>query len=93
MSDIYHTFTCTLGVKAKRNRDDTITGASLAGSWVTKPAWVDRDVRLLRIELEIPESFFSFDAVAKGKLTSRLQEEFELFIAEFDDTKEEKNAD
>lgn len=80
--DISHKVEFTVGLKAIRHPDGTIKKIKGEGLWQTRPDWVQNDVRLLRMELEIPESFFGLTHVAKGRLESRLQEEFEVFMNE-----------
>jgi hypothetical protein len=88
MTDVYHTFTCTIGVRAKRSKNknsDAITGLTLSGAYVNKPDMLESDVRLVRVTLELPESLFQIETKVKGRLESRLQDEYTALIEELTD--------
>lgn len=80
--DVYHTMTATLGLRAVRNADGSVKKVTCSKAWVDRPDFLEQDVRLMRIEIEVPESFFGFESLAKGKIESRLQEEFTTLVEE-----------
>jgi len=82
--DVWHTMKATIGVKPLRDSKGRITGVSGVRIWKDRPKYLDKDVRLLRIEVKIPESFFGFEAIAKGKIESKLTEEFAALMEELE---------
>ena len=66
MSDVYHTLSCTIGVRATRKADGTVAKVHPGGIWSDRPDLLPKDVSLIRLEIEIPESLFGFQSLAKG---------------------------
>jgi len=86
----YHTVEFTVGIKATRNKDGTIRSVKGSQLWQGLPNHVTRDERLLHVKVEVPESFFAVSAKVKGKIESRLQEEYVSLIEELESDPEEK---
>ncbi len=80
--DVYHTLEATLGVKAIRDKNGTIIDVSATKAWKDRPEFVPKDIRLLRLSIEVPESFFGFESHVKGKIESKLVEEFDALVEE-----------
>jgi hypothetical protein len=53
--------------------------------WQELPNHITRDERLLRVQVDVPESFFAVSAKVKGKIESRLQEEYVALIEELEE--------
>ena len=80
----YHTVEFTVGIKAIRDRDDHIKGVKGTTLWQELPNHIAKDERLLRVTVEIPESFFAVTAKVKGRIESRLEEEFAVLLEELE---------
>lgn len=81
----YHTVEFTVGIKAMRDRDNRIKEVKGTALWQDLPNHVSKDERLLRVSVEIPESFFAVTAKVKGRIESRLEEEFAVLIEELEE--------
>ncbi len=84
-NDVWHTMTATIGVKAIRDKKGNIRSVGGIKIWKDRPEFIDRDVRLLRVNIEIPESFFGFEAEVRGRIESKLTEEFTALVEELTD--------
>ncbi len=84
-SDVYHTLTVTLGVKPIRKKDGTITKVSCTDAWATRPNFMPKDMELVQLEIEVPASMFGYIARVKGKIESKLVEEYHATIAMLED--------
>lgn len=74
--DSYQELTFLLGIK-KTNK-----GLSASNVWNrSRPKNTDEEERLIWVTLEIPESLWAYPKL-KGKLESRLEEEFQAFLVE-----------
>ena len=78
--DVWHTLTVTIGVRALRKKDGVIHKLTCTDAWKDRPNWVEEGMELVELNLEIPTSFFGYIPRAKGRLQSRIQEEFEATI-------------
>lgn len=83
--DVFYDLTVTLGVRALRNSDGTIRKVTCTDAWADRPDWLDKGVHLLQLELQVPASFFGYIPKAKGKLESKIVEEFNALITELED--------
>ncbi len=84
-NDVWHTMTATIGIKAIRDKKGNIKSVGGIKIWKDRPEFIDRDVRLLRVKIEIPESFFGFEAEVRGRIESKLTEEFTALVEELTD--------
>lgn len=81
----FHTVEFTVGIKATRNVDGTIRNVKGSQLWQELPNHIAKDERLLRVTVEVPESFFAVSAKVKGKIESRLAEEYVALIEELEE--------
>lgn len=80
----FHTVEFTVGIKATRNPDGTIKSVKGSDLWQDLPNHIGRDERLLRVTVEVPESFFAVATKVKGRIESRLEEEYVALIEELE---------
>jgi len=76
----FHEVEFTVGLQANFNRDGTIKSVKGSNLWQDMPNFVNSDTRLLRVKIEIPESFFAVTASVKGRIESRLEKDFEALM-------------
>ncbi len=81
----FHTVEFTVGIRAARNTDGTIRKVRGTNLWQELPNHIAKDERLLRVSVEVPESFFSVSTKVKGKIESRLAEEYVALIEELEE--------
>ncbi len=81
----FHTVEFTVGLQAVRDRDGLIKAVKGSNLWQDLPNHVGKDERLLRVTVEVPESFFAVSAKVKGRIESRLQEEYVALIEELEE--------
>ncbi len=81
----FHIVEFTVGIKAFRNTDGTIKSVKGSNLWQELPNHIAKDERLLRVTVEVPESFFAVSAKVKGKIESRLAEEYVALIEELEE--------
>jgi len=86
----FHLVEFTVGIKATRNPDGTIKSVKGSALWQDLPNHVAKDERLLRVSVEVPESFFAVATKVKGKIQSRLEEEYVALIEELESDPEEE---
>jgi hypothetical protein len=82
----FHEVEFLVGIKAEYSKDGTIRLVKPTKLWQTKPQVIPGNVRLLRVKIEVPESFFAVTATVKGRIESRLQEEYVALIEELEDS-------
>lgn len=80
----FHTVEFTVGIKALRHTNGTIKSVKGSHLWQDLPNHIAKDERLLRVTVEVPESFFAVSTQVKGKIESRLQEEYVALIEELE---------
>lgn len=80
----YHEVEFTVGIKATRNPNGTIKSVKGTTLWQELPNHIGKDERLLRVTVDVPESFFAVAAKVRGKIESRLQEEYVALIEELE---------
>ncbi len=80
----YHEVEFTVGIKATRNPDGTVKSVKGSHLWQDLPDHVGKDERLLRVKVEVPESFFAVATQVKGRIESRLEEEYVALIEELE---------
>lgn len=86
----FHTVEFTVGIKATRNPNGTIKSVKGSHLWQDLPDRVGKDERLLRVKVEVPESFFSITTKVKGRIESRLEEEYVALIEELESDPEDE---
>jgi hypothetical protein len=80
----YHEVEFTVGLRATYAKDGTIMNVKGIELWQGKPNVIPTNMRLLRVTVDVPESFFAVSAHVKGRLESRLEEELAVLIEELE---------
>jgi len=78
--DVWVEVEFTIGVRQTKRGDGSHT-YKLDGAWQDKPNYLDKEIRLVRVKLDVPESLWGMPQV-KGRLESRLHEEWEALLEE-----------
>lgn len=76
----FHEVEFTVGLQAAFNQDGTIKYVKGSNLWQDMPNFINSDTRLLRVKIEVPESFFAVTASVKGRIESRLEEDFVMMM-------------
>lgn len=82
--DIWHEVTFTVGLEGLRDPKGELYKVKAFDLWQGRPEVLLADQRLLQVKVEIPESLFAVAAKVRGRLESRLVEEYQALIEELE---------